>query len=120
MTKLSDYEAVINTINFYTTGAIKGKREIAEKAFTKDATMYGANKDGSTASGSIKNLYKGLETSGEAKECESHIDVLYINKNIASVRVVMEDWHGLNFTDLHQLFKINGEWKIVSKTYQAY
>lgn len=120
MTKVSEYEAIIKVINFYLEGANKGKSEIAKRAFTQNALMHGTDKDGSVVSGSIDNLYKGLETSGEAKECKTHIDVLYVDESIASVRVIMENWHGLNFTDLHQLFKSNGEWKIVSKVYQAH
>ncbi len=120
MTKISEYEAIIKVINFYLEGANRGKDEIARQAFAQNATMYGTNKDGSIVSGSIENLYQALKTSGEAKDCKTHIDVLYIDESIASVRVIMENWHGLNFTDLHQLFKSNGEWKIVSKIYHTH
>ena len=35
----------------------------------------------------------------------------------ATVRVVLEDWHGLSFTDFHSLVKIDGKWIIVAKIF---
>lgn len=43
-----------------------------------------------------------------------------IERNAAAVRVVLEDWHGIAFTDFHNLLKIDGEWKIVSKVFHQY
>ena len=120
MTKISEYEAIIQVIQTYLEGSNQGKSEIAKQPFAKDAIMQGTNKDGSLVSGSIENLYKVLDESGEAKDTKSRIDVLYVDESIASVRVIIENWHGLNFTDLHQLFKSNGKWKIVAKAYHTY
>ncbi len=35
----------------------------------------------------------------------------------ATVRVVLENWHGLSFTDFHSLVKIDGQWTIVAKIF---
>ncbi|RDU59003.1 nuclear transport factor 2 family protein [Helicobacter sp. MIT 14-3879] len=120
MTNISEYEAIIEVINTYLKGANSGKSELMKPAFANNAIMQGTNKDGSIVSGSIENLYKVIDESGEAKGAKSHIDVLYIGESIASVRVMIENWHGLHFTDLHQLFKSNGQWKIVAKAYHTH
>ena len=38
----------------------------------------------------------------------------------AAVRITLEDWHGLAFTDFHNLIKEDGEWKIVAKVFHQY
>lgn len=119
MIKIDDYEAIIKVINTYLIGANAGKSDLMRAAFAEGAIMQGTNKDGSVVSGGIENLFKVIDESG-ATNSKSHIDVLCISGNIASVRVVIEGWHGLNFIDLHQLFKVEGEWKIVAKAYHAY
>ena len=37
-------------------------------------------------------------------------------KNI-HIEVIEDNWHGYKFTDILNLNKINGEWKIVAKVY---
>ena len=49
----------------------------------------------------------------------ARIDVLTVERTIAAVRVIEDNWHGYKFTDLLVLNKINGEWKIVSKVYDT-
>ncbi|WP_273212984.1 nuclear transport factor 2 family protein [Helicobacter rodentium] len=119
MVTINDYEAITEAINTYLAGSNAGKSDLMRAAFAEEAIMQGTNKDGSVVSGSIENLYKVIDASGKT-ESTAHIDVLHISGNIASVRVVIEGWHGLNFVDLHQLFKQNGKWKIVAKAYHTY
>ncbi|WP_416824963.1 nuclear transport factor 2 family protein, partial [Helicobacter ganmani] len=54
MTKISEYEAIIQVIQTYLEGSNQGKSEIVKQAFAKDAIMQGTNKDGSLVSGSIE------------------------------------------------------------------
>ena len=35
------------------------------------------------------------------------------------VQVIEDNWHGYKFTDILNLNKINGEWKIVAKIYDT-
>ena len=37
----------------------------------------------------------------------------------AVVQVIEDNWHGYKFTDILNLNKINGEWKIVAKVYDT-
>ena len=49
----------------------------------------------------------------------SRMDVIALEKTIATVRVIEDNRHGYKFTDFLILNKINGEWKIVSKVYDT-
>ena len=119
MAQISDYEAIVKVLNLYVLGCNEGKSEIMKPAFAEGAVMYGTDKDGSTVGGSIENLFKGIDASGKTN-AKAHIDVLHVSGTIAIARVIMEGWHGLTFTDLHQLFKSNGEWKIIAKAYYTH
>ena len=45
------------------------------------------------------------------------MDILEAVGTAATVRVVLENWHGLSFTDFHSLVKIDGRWTIVAKIF---
>jgi len=49
----------------------------------------------------------------------ARVDVLNIEKTVAVVRVIEDNWHGYKFTDFLIMNKINGEWKIVAKVYDT-
>ena len=59
-------------------------------------------------------------SSAPPRSPKTRIDVLSIEGTAATVRVVLEDWHGIAFTDFHNLLKIDGEWKIVAKVFHQY
>lgn len=117
--KVSDYEAVINVVSKYTEGCKEGKSEIMKPAFTENALMYGYL-NGQLYHGSIEALYGAVDQFGPAPESKTRIDVLSIEGTAATVRVILEDWHGIAFTDFHNLLKMDGEWKIVAKVFHQY
>lgn len=49
----------------------------------------------------------------------ARIDVISLEKTIATVRVIEDNWHGYKFTDFLIMNKIKGEWKIVAKVYDT-
>lgn len=114
--KISDYEAVIAAVNKYADACKEGKSEIMKPVFTENALMYGYL-NGQLYNGSIEALYGAVEQFGPAPETKTRIDVLGIEETAATVRVLLEDWHGISFTDFHNLLKIDGEWKIVAKVF---
>ena len=63
---------------------------------------------------------KAVDAFGAAPETKSRVDVLAIEGTAAAVRVTLEDWHGLSFTDFHELIKEDGQWKIVAKVFHQY
>lgn len=117
--KVSDYEAVLEVIGKYTEGCKVGKSDIMKPAFTDNALMYGYL-NGEYYHDSIDALYGAVDAFGAASETKSRVDVLSIEGTAAAVRVTLEDWHGLAFTDFHELIKEDGQWKIVAKVFHQY
>ena len=70
--------------------------------------------------GSIEALYGAVDAFGAAPDTLARVDVLAIEGTAASVRVTLENWHGLSFTDFHNLIKEDGQWKIVAKVFHQY
>ena len=103
---LKDYEEIMRVVNLYVEGGNKNS-SIMKPAFHENATINGAP---------IQNLYDAVDEAGETSS-KARIDILDVVNNIACVRVVMEDWHGANYVDFHQLLKTKDGWKIVSKIY---
>ena len=117
--KVSDYEAVMAVIEKYTEGCKVGRSEIMKPAFTDNALMYGYL-NGEYYNGSIEALYGAVDAFGAAPDTQARADVLAIEGTAATVRVTLENWHGLAFTDFHNLIKEDGQWKIVAKVFHQY
>ena len=64
--------------------------------------------------------YGAVDAFGAAPETKTRVDVLSIEGTAAAVRVTLEDWHGLAFTDFHTLIKEDGQWKILAKVFHQY
>lgn len=113
---IKDYQEIKDVIMLYTNGCATGDVELTKKAFHKDAIMYGYL-NGELSAGSIENLYAAIRTLGAAPDTKVQVDILECIGTAATVRVVLENWHGLSFTDFHSLLKIEGKWTIVSKVF---
>lgn len=100
----------------YVNGCATGDVELTKRAFHKDAVMYGYL-NGELSAGSIENLYAAISALGAALDTKSEVDVMEVVGTAATVRVVLENWHGLSFTDFHSLVKIDGKWTIVAKIF---
>lgn len=120
-TTISDYSNIISTVQKYLDGCNEGKSQIMKPAFDDEAVMFGAKADGTLeAKGTINNLYAIVDSVGADENGQSRIDVLDSTPTTAVVRVIIENWHGLTFTDYHSLIKIDGQWKIVAKVYNTF
>lgn len=116
---VADYEVVLSTVNKYVEACKQGKSDIMKPAFASNALMYGYL-NGQLFDGSIDALYGAVDQFGAAPGAVARVDVLGIEGTAATVRVVLENWHGIAFTDYHNLLKCNGEWKIVAKVFHQY
>ncbi len=116
---VSDYEEIIATVRKYTEGCKKGDTALMRQAFDKGAVMYGYL-NGQLYDGSIDNLYAAVDALGGDENAKTRIDVLAVEGTAATVRVTLEDWHQIAFTDYHSLLKIDGEWKIAAKVFHQY
>ena len=111
---IKDYREIREVVMQYVNGCAAGDVELAKKAFHKDAVMYGYL-NGELSAGSIENLYAAIGQLGADAGTKAEVDILEAVGTAATVRVVLENWHGLSFTDFHSLVKIDGRWTIVAK-----
>lgn len=113
---VQDYQEIKDVVMQYVNGCATGCVETARQAFHKDAIMYGYL-NGELSAGNIENLYAAMNALGAAPETKYQVDILECNGTAAVVRVVLENWHRLSFTDYHSLVKIDGKWTIVAKIF---
>lgn len=113
---IKDYREIREVVMQYVNGCAAGDVELAKKAFHKDAVMYGYL-NGELSAGSIENLYAAIGQLGADAGTKAEVDVTEVVGTAATVRVVLENWHGLSFTDFHSLVKIDGRWTIVAKIF---
>ncbi len=97
-----------------------GNSEIVKPYFYEKASFFGQLNEKEYQSGSIQLFYETIDKMGAVgDDYVARVDVLNIEKTIATVRVIEDNWHGYKFTDLLILNKIQGEWKIVAKVYDT-
>ncbi len=115
-----DYNAVIETASNYVEGLRAGNVATIEQAFHPDAVMYGFT-NGQLLGGPISNLYRFVETNGDAPDITTRLDVLAITPTTAVVRVDMEkDAIGADYNDYLTLLKVDGNWKVIAKVYHQF
>jgi len=119
-TTVADYDGVVKALEYYIEGAKSGISAAMKPGFHGAATMTGYFQGVGLLEGSIQNLYDFIDASGPAKELKARIDVLDIAGTIATARLTIEDWNGASFTDHHQLLKVDGAWKVVSKVFHQH
>lgn len=117
----SEYDAVIQATQAYVDGYRAGDIQGIERAFHKDAVMYGFS-DGTLLSGPAIPQFSGFFAAiGASPNTVSRLDVLAIAPTVAVVRVDLEnDAIGASYNDYLSLLKLDGEWKIISKVFQRF
>jgi hypothetical protein len=115
----SEKEAVKVPLENYLKGHETGKAEYMEKAFhTEGKLMF--IRDGKYTTRDFKDYIGGM--GGEPAEDEAKrkrkIESIDISGNAAVGKIVL-DYPKVRFVDYMTLLKIDGEWKIVNKTFYA-
>jgi Putative lumazine-binding len=111
--------AVSVPLETYIRAQATGDGRLLMTAFRNDAMLQGAD-----ASGTIKlsaaqyaRGFNGRPADDEAQRTRS-FEILSV-VNDAAIAVVVLDYPRVKYTDYMSLLKINGEWKIVNKTFFA-
>lgn len=115
---LSEYDAISRTVQHYIDGGKSGKSEEMKLAFHPDATIYGyAGPE--LFGGPIQKLFEWVDQN-PAPELQGRITSIDIIESVATVRLELENWKEYRFTDLFNLLKVDGEWKIISKVFHTH
>lgn len=117
---IKEYNAIENVAKKFCEAVKAGKSEIIKPYFYEKACFFGKLNEETYQSGSIEEFYDTIETFGACGEDYiSRVDILDLEKTVATVRVIEDNWHGYKFTDILVMNKINDEWKIVAKVYDT-
>ena len=118
----SETEAVRVPLENYIKAHATGDPEYARKAFHTEGNMIWI-RDGSYSSETfdafIKRAFTGTPAADEDKRKNGRkIEAVDITGNAAVARITL-DYPTVKFVDYMTLLKINGEWKIVNKSFFA-
>ena len=117
---IKEYNAVENVAKKFVEAVKSGDSSIVKPYFYEKACFFGQLNEKEYQSGSIQAFYDTIDKFGAVgNDYIARIDIIALEKTIATVRVIEDNWHGYKFTDFLILNKINGEWKIVSKVYDT-
>src|SRR5215203_434730 len=118
----SDKDAVRIPLENYIQAHATGDPEFARKAFHTEGNMIWV-RDGKYSSETfeafIKRAFTGKPAADEDRRKEGRrIESIDISGNAAVAKIVL-DYPTVKFVDYMTLLKINGEWKIINKSFFA-
>jgi hypothetical protein len=116
---VDDYDAIAQTVQLYIDGAAQGDMAKLQRAFHPDARMFGAV-GGQRVDIPIAELIalSGKHPANSAGNYRGRLTQV-IQVGDAAVATVSEDgfWGSVSFVDFLSLARIDGNWKIVNKTF---
>ena len=117
--KNAEEEGVRKTVELYFQGHATGNGDFFRKAFHTEAKVFGM-REGKLMQRTSEEFAAGASGKPSADEAQRKrtIESIDITGNAAVVKVVL-DYPTIKFTDYFTLLKIDGEWKIMNKTYMG-
>jgi hypothetical protein len=119
ITDVNDQDVIAKVVQHYIDGARSGKGDDMKPAFHEDATIFGYVGPDLFA-GPIQNLFTWNDDNGPATELKDRIASIDVTGTVATVRLELENWTGIRFTDLFTLLKVDGDWKIMNKVFHLH
>jgi len=112
----SDLQLIENTINYYLDGMTTHNAESFEKAFHPNATMKWIDKKYEEVN-AVEALSSYVKANDPVKT-KTSILAINIAGDAANAQLELE-YDTFSYIDFMHLLKIDGTWKIVSKTYST-
>jgi hypothetical protein len=118
---LTEYDAIVKTMQMYLDGSKQGKSELMRPAFHPDASFFGYAGD-QLAIGT-QFLFDWIDKNGPAPKIEPRVVSVDILESIAVVRLEVAGWSGnlagtgVRMSDLFTLLKTPNGWKIIQKAF---
>lgn len=115
----AEKEAVKVPLNNYLQAHSTGNGDLIRKAFHTDAKLFWY-RDGKLMTRTAEEFAAGFNGKPAADEAQRkrNIEAIDITGNAAVAKIVL-DYPATKFTDYMSLLKIDGEWKIINKTFYA-
>ena len=122
-TYVSDYDAIVETMNRYNDGVRTGASTLMKPSFHDKCTFYGYF-DGQLLAGPIQMLFDWVDGNGPSAAMQVRFASIDVLNTIAVVRLEMENVtgklageHGSTVSDLFQLINVEGTWVISQKSF---
>jgi Putative lumazine-binding len=113
----TDREAIASAVQLYVDGARTGDTEKLKQAFDERAWMFGSL-GGQRVDIPITEMFGMVESQPMGESYEATItSVEQVGDAALATLEETGCWGSVSFTDFFGLSKIDGEWKIVSKTF---
>jgi Putative lumazine-binding len=115
----TEIEAAKLPLQNYVKAQETGNSDFVRRAFTKDARVVG-HMGGKLISWSLEEYaarFSGKPAEDEAQRKRS-IEIINLTGDAAVGKVVL-DYPAVKFSDYMSLLKVDGEWKIVNKSFHA-
>ena len=116
--RLEDLAAVRETLDLYIRGS-EGDVELLRSIFHPDALMNGYFQ-GNLGIGSPEPFFQivaGMEPGNKDSGYHAQIESIDVVGEVATAKLVETGFMATNFVDFFHLIRVDGEWKIISKTY---
>jgi hypothetical protein len=116
--RVEDVAAVRAVLEQYVAGSA-GDAGLLRSIFHPDAVMSGYF-DGQPGIGSPEPFFEivaQMDSSAPAGNYRGEIEAIEVMGDVATARLVESDFLGSGFVDFFHLIRLDGEWKIISKTY---
>jgi hypothetical protein len=112
-------ETAVGAVQLYADGVAKGDAAKLEQAFSESAWMYGVV-GGERLDMPITEMIKMIEAKPADVDGSFEADVRNVEEEGDAAVVTLEEqgfWGALSFIDYFSLARIDGNWKIVNKTF---
>lgn len=119
MAQDADEAAIRETIQHYFQGHATGNGDYFRKAFHTDAKLFFI-RDGKLTQWTSEEYISraGGKPAADEAQRKRRIDSIDISGNAAIVKITL-DYPKVVFTDYMSMLKIDGQWKIINKTFYA-
>ena len=114
-----EYAKINKLIERYIDSARSGQADSMKSVFHPDATIFGYAGPAMFA-GPIQQFITWNGENGPAAGLEARVASIDLVDTVATVRLELENWTGLRFTDLFTLFKSDDVWQITNKVFHLH
>jgi hypothetical protein len=114
-----DISAIRACVQKYIDGSARGDADLLAAAFHPDARMFGYF-DGNLMAVPIEEFFNVARQSGPAgADYRAEVQSVALEGTAAVATLVEENYLAHDFVDYFSLLEIDGEWKIVNKTFHG-
>lgn len=114
-----EYQAIEDTMKSYLETTKTSDASGMANDWFEHARIVGSV-DGQAINATRDEAIESISTMGTSPDAEHRFVWIDVQGNAAAVRIDSINWAGFQFTDFFVLYKVDGQWKVSSKVFDAY